>query len=443
MKKPIDPSLGSISEDELLKDLNANDEEDAAEVGYLNTDNFGETAFEKADETVSVEEIMDEIEGASLKGMQGEKKAPSNKKYSSSHSHRHSHHHHHSSSSRKKKKKEKKLPIAARIAIGILVFLLLIVVLGAIAFFVMRGMGQRDFNNVSADNVTYQETIEYKGHTYKFNDDIVSLAFLGIDQRTLENSTTSDFVGASDADIVISVNTKTGETSVIAVPRDTMVDVDIWSTSGIFLRTEKTQLCLAYAYGDGKTKSCENAVTSISRVLYNVPIQKYFALDLDGIAPLNDAIGGVTLTSIYDFPEYNIKKGDEITLKGDMAEVYVRTRSMDDISASLSRTDRQIQYVNAFADQALPAVVKDFSTISKLYNTASKYSRTNLTLNNATYVGSLLLSKGVTDFKTYTIEGEMKADENPLMPGVVHAEFYPDEDSLMETVLAVFYTQID
>lgn len=443
MKKPIDPSLGSISEDQLLKDLNTNDEEEAPEVGYLTTDIFGETGFEKSDETLSVEEIMDEIEGASLKGMPGEKKTPSRSKYSSGHSHRHSHHHHHSSSSRKKKKKEQKLPVAARIAIGILVFLLLIVVLGAVAFFVMRGMGQRDLNNVSADNVNYQETIEYKGHTYQYNDDVVSLAFLGIDQRTLENSTTSDFVGASDADVVVSVNTKTGETSVIAIPRDTMVDVDMYLSSGIFNRTEKTQLCLAYAYGDGKTKSCENAVTSISRVLYNVPIQKYFALDLDGIAPLNDAIGGVTVTSLYDIPEYNIKVGDEVTLKGDMAETYVRTRDMDSISASLNRTDRQVQYINAFANQALPAVVKDFSTISKLYNTASKYSRTNLTLNNATYVGSLLLSKGVTDFKTYTIKGEMKADENPLIPGVVHAEFYPDEDSLMETVLAVFYTQID
>ena len=37
----------------------------------------------------------------------------------------------------------------------------------------------------------------------------------------------------------------------------------------------------------------------------------------------------------------------------------------------------------------------------------------------------------------------MKASEDALMPDVVHAEFYPDEDKLMETVLDVFYTQID
>ncbi|MBR3738359.1 MAG: LCP family protein, partial [Eubacterium sp.] len=223
----------------------------------------------------------------------------------------------------------------------------------------------------------------------------------------------------------------------------TMVDVDIWSTSGIFLRTQKTQLCLAYAYGDGGQKSCENAVTAISRVLYDVPIQKYYALDLDGIAPLNDAIGGVTVKSIYSLPEYNVKYGDEVTLKGNMAEAYVRTRDMDNVNASLNRTDRQVQYINAFANQALPAVVKDFSTITRLYNTASKYSQTNLSLNNATYIGSLLLSKGVTDFETYTLKGKMTASDDALLPDVVHAEFYPDEDNLIETVLNVFYTRVD
>ena len=126
-----------------------------------------------------------------------------------------------------------------------------------------------------------------------------------------------------------------------------------------------------------------------------------------------------------------------------MAEAYVRTRDMDDINAALNRSDRQIQYVKAFAEQALPAVVKDFSTITRLYNTADKYSQKNISLNNATYLGSLLLSKGVTEFTTYSIKGTMKAADDPLMPDVVHAEFYPDEDSLMEVVLDVFYTQVD
>ena len=455
MKKPIDPNLGSSGEEELLQDLNL-DEEKRESLFNIVDKNTGEPLPEKEEETLSIQEIMDEIEVASVKGMASNTRTPNQiadvnsdgYHHSSHHSHHSSHsthsthssHSHHSSSSKSKKK----MPVAARVAIGILLFLLIAVVVICGAFFAMRSMGRLDLmkKTDSSGDISYQETIEYKGHTYQYNDDVFSMAFLGVDQRTLENSKNTDFVGASDADIVVAVNTKTGETKVIAIPRDTMVDVDIWSTSGIFLRTEKTQLCLAYAYGDGGRKSCENAVSSISRVLYNVPIQKYFALDLDGIAPLNDAIGGVTVEALYPMPQYNVNVGDEVKLVGDMAETYVRTRDMDNIEASLNRTDRQVQYVKAFSDQAMPAVVKDFSTISRLYSTASKYSRTNISLNNATYVASLLLSKGVSSFDSYTLKGEMKPDEDPLIEDVVHAQFYPDEDNLMETVLDVFYTQI-
>ena len=451
MKKPIDPNLNNNGEEEILQDLDLKGDSARNSNFSLIDKNGSNNSSDNSEETLSVGEIIDEIDIPSLPKKEkshtsvGKASSASSSSHHSHHSHHHhSHHGHHSHSS--SSKKSNKLPVAARIAIGILLFLLGVVVIACLAFAVMRGWGHLDMlkkTDSEGEPLVYHETLEYKGHTYEYNDDILAMAFLGIDQRTLKNAKNTDFVGASDADIVVAVNTKTGETKVIAIPRDTMVDVDIWSTSGIFLRTQKTQLCLAYAYGDGEDKSCENAVTSISRVLYDVPIQKYYALDLDGIAPLNDAIGGVTVNSLYTLDKYNIRYGDTVTLKGDMAEAYVRTRDMDNINASLNRTDRQVQYVKAFANQALPAVVKDFSTISKLYNTASKYSRTNITLNNATYVSSLLLSKGVTEFKSYTIKGEMKAAEDALLPDVVHAEFYPDEDQLMEIVLDVFYTQID
>ena len=456
MKKPIDPNLGNSGDEELLQDLNLNENKKPERQFNIVDKSTGEKIPEREEETVSVQEIMDEIEAKPLSGKAEEAKTSNQvvRATPSAHHHHHHHHHqvqerrqaqerHHSSSSKSSKKKT---PVAAKVAIGILLFLLIAAVVACGAFLVMRGIGHMDLMKKTNDNgepLSYRETIEYNGHTYEYNDDVFSMVFLGVDQRKMENVKNTDFVGATDADIVVAVNTKTGDTKVIAIPRDTMVDVDIWSTSGIFLRTEKTQLCLAYAYGDGERKSCENAVSSVSRVLYNVPIHKYFALDLDGIAPLNDAIGGVTLKSTYAIPQYNIKEGATVTLVGDMAEAYVRTRDMDNINASLNRTERQMQYVKAFADQATPAVVKDFSTISKLYDTASKYSQTNLSLNNATYIGSLLLSKGVTTFKSYTLEGEMKADKNPLIEDVVHAEFYPDEDALMETVLDVFYNQVN
>ena len=101
-----------------------------------------------------------------------------------------------------------------------------------------------------------------------------------------------------------------------------------------------------------------------------------------------------------------------------------------------------MQYLNAFADKVRGSVTSDFSVITNLYNTASDYCTTDLTVSNVTYLGSLLLQKGITGFQSYTLEGEMKAVDNKEFKDYVYAGFSPDKDSLMQTVLDVFYTRI-
>lgn len=348
----------------------------------------------------------------------------------------HSSHHHHS-----KKKKRKKMSIAAKLAIALLVIILAFVTVVAGTFFYLEHRGKGDLTNVSTQT-NYEEVIEYNGHKYVYNKDIVSMAFIGVDKRELGSDGTIGTAGQADTDIVLTVDTNTGKAKVIAIPRDTMVDVDLYSENGIFLRTENMQLCLSYAYGDGMASSAQNVTTSISRILYNVPINKYFVLDLDGIAPINDAIGGVTVESLFDFDNLGIKKGDTIHLTGDMTETYVRRRDMNTVDASLNRTERQIQYIKAFAAQALPAVINDFSTVSRLYNTASSYSSTNMDLSNVTYLATVLLSKGINSFDTETLQGDMKLSDKTDNKNV-YAEFHIDEDAVLETVLDTFYTQID
>lgn len=357
----------------------------------------------------------------------------SHSRHGKHHRHRHHHHRHH---------RHHRLPKSARVVIGILVALLIIVALVVGAFLILNYDGEKNMTDTTAAT-DYQETIEYKGHTYVYNENVVTMAFLGVDKRELgkaENHTSTN--GMADTDIVVAIDKVSGKTSMIAVPRDTMVDVDVFDKDGNFKKTKEMELCIAYAYGDGFGTSCKNVTKSISRILYNVPIDKYFALDLNGIQPINDSIGGVKVQSLYDLPDYGVKKGDTVHLTGDLTEAYVRTRDMDDLNASLNRTQRQVQYLNAFADKVRGSVTSDFSVITNLYNTASDYCTTDLTVSNVTYLGSLLLQKGVTGFQSYTLEGEMKAVDNKEFKDYVYAGFYPDKDSLMQTVLDVFYTRI-
>lgn len=360
----------------------------------------------------------------------------------SSGSHHSKHHKHHSHSHSHHKKKKQKLPTAAKIAIAFLV-LLLVVVIGIVGTFLfLEQKGKNSFTNVTTQT-NYEEVIEHEGHKYVYNKDVVAIAFIGVDKRELGTGDAIGTAGQADADIVLTVDTRTGRAKALSIPRDTMVDVDLYSENNIFLRNENMQLCLSFAYGDGKASSANNVTTSISRILYNVPINKYFVLDLDGIAPINDAIGGVTVESLYNFENLGIKVGDKVHLTGDLTESYVRQRDMQTIDASLNRTARQTQYIKAFANQLVPAVLNDFSIVSRLYNTAANYSTTNLDLSNVTYLASLLVSKGVRDFETETLQGEMKESERTDYADYVYAEFYPDEELTLETVLDTFYTQVD
>ncbi len=460
MKKPIDPNLNSFDGEDLLSSSKIKNEPDFVIKGETSEPNYTNPEFvvkEKANADEHEKEYhasenhrakaeMGTLnhEYASKRSRSGSSSGHHSHSHSSSGHHSHSHsssHSHHNSSSSKKKKK--KLPLPLRIAIVILVLLLIFVFTAGGTLLYLRQSGKNDLI-VETASPEYEETIEYNGSTYVYDKNKVAFAFIGVDKEEIGEDT-SDAYGSSgqaDTDMIAVVDTSTGAVSLINIPRDTIVDIDLYSASGIFLRTEPKQLCLAYAYGDGGANSCTNVTSAMSRILMNVPIEKYFALDLEGIAPLNDAVGGVTVQSLHDFPESNIKKGETVTIKGDFAETYVRSRDVDYIEASLNRTQRQSQYMKAYAGQLRSAVTNDFSVVSSLYSTASKYSQTNITLNDVTYIASLILSKGIGEFTQYSIDGEMKASKEVVREDGVYAEFYADEQSVLDVVINCFYTKV-
>ncbi|MCC8016949.1 MAG: LCP family protein [Clostridiales bacterium] len=414
MKKPIDPNLNSF-DDDFLFEADKSGKDTKENPNCEDNLKITENEFKSEYDTVSSEHSM--------------------------HSHGSGHHSHNHRSSRHRRRKKKKMPLVFRILIVILALIFLAVAVIGGTFLYLRETGRNDLTKEPA-NPKYVETIEYNGHTYVYDANKIAFAFIGVDKESIsETGSVIGNSGQADTDIVGTIDTSSGEVKLISIPRDTMVDIDLYTTSGEFIKTENMQLCLAYAYGDGGESSCRNVLTAISRVLVNVPVEKYFALDLSGIAPLNDAIGGVTLTSLYDFPEDGVKKGDEVKIKGDFAETYVRKRSLDNINASLNRTERQTQYLKAYIQQLQSAVANNFSVVSDLYNTASKYSQTNISLNNVTFLASIILANGVSDYQQYTLEGEMKASESDN--DNVFAEFYPDEDSVMNAVLNCFYRQVN
>lgn len=336
----------------------------------------------------------------------------------------------------KKKKKGKK------VALILLLVFLLIIGGTAGAFLGLQYAGQQklvSYDDVVIDSIDEAivqndgKTVNYNGKTYRLNENITSVACMGIDKDDLGlYGGKIGTGGQSDTNMVLAIDTKSGKVTVISIPRDIMVDIGVYTAKGEYVGIQSRQLCLAYAYGDGKHTSCVNAVEAMQRVLFGIPIKSYVSLEISGVGPINDSVGGVTVVSpetIADFYE-----GQSVTLYGNRAVDFVRARGTD-TNASLRRMQRQTTYIRSFASAVVNAAKKDFGTVTRLYNTASRYTCTNVDLSSVTYFATTLLSQGVSGIETVSVPGEMKM-------GTKYAEFYMDTRATYEMILDIYYEEV-
>lgn len=328
---------------------------------------------------------------------------------------------------------------------GVLISLLLIAV---ITFFALRYAGivkLTDYKNLDMTapvienaqvSVTNKgHTVTYNGKEYTFNEDMTSILCIGVDKYEL--GVDGGTGGQADAIYMIALDTVTGKTKVIAIPRDIVTDIGIYSPQGEYLRTEKQQLCLAYAYGDGKKTSCMNTSTAVSRLFYQLPINSYYAVNVNAIPDLNDAVGGVTVTMIDDsFYDINLNrhyKGETLTLYGQDSIKYVRQREVKFLSSSTDRLNRQVNYLKSFTSKAISMTKEDLTTPVTLYNIVANNSETNLTPSTITAFATSVVTNGISELDFVTVPGE-------LISTGTYAEYVVDETGLYELILDTYYT---
>ena len=185
-----------------------------------------------------------------------------------------------------------------------------------------------------AETVDDGLTVEYQGKTYRYNENVVSIVVMGYDRR--QDVSVTGKASQADAIMVVALDTSTGLMRVIGVPRDTMVDVDE-NVGDAFIGQDKMQIALAFSYGDGYESSAENVVRAVSRVLYNMPMNYYLALNMEGVGPINDAVGRVASRRSPRFPNTGIYEGSTMTLYGTNATKYVQYRDTSQLDSSLQR----------------------------------------------------------------------------------------------------------
>ncbi len=351
----------------------------------------------------------------------------------------HHHHHHHRRHHRRRKKMKKGLKI---VLIIVSVILAIAIVLGGVGFYLVnRGqdeMMETELNVIVPAEVpaTVQDDgdyIVYNGSTYRYNKDITSLLFMGIDKRDFDDENEEGTGGQVDVIVMIAMNTKARKLSLIAVPRDTITEVALYTPSGHYNGMEKAQVSLAYAYGDGKESSCDNTVSSVRRLFYNIPVKTYYTLDLDGIAAMNDAVGGVDVVSPETIAEF--VEGESYHLEGKQAESFVRSRDKSKVESSLQRLERQKVYARGFLTTMSSTLKKDITKAVSLFNESAPYSITNLNAAKVTYLAKEFAFGGGMSAEMASVPGTMSYDGEL-------ARYTVDEKAFFEQFLSVYYEKM-
>ena len=282
-----------------------------------------------------------------------------------------------------------------------------------------------------------QGDVQYNGKIYRYNEDILTFLFMGIDKKEEVHTAENDILGGqNDANFLVVLNPHDKSIQIVGINRNTMTDIDVFSPEGIFQRTIKAQLCLAHGFGDGRQISCARAVTTVSKLFYGLPIHGYCALNLAAFADLNDAVGGVDLEVLEDIIGTDLKQGQQVHLTGQLAQAYIHNRDTDSFGSADGRLQRQKQYLMAFVEKALAATRQDISVPVKLYSDMSKYMVTDVTIDEVTYLVSQAVGYSFDRENVRMIKGETVLGESGF------EEHYIDEVDLYETIRDVFYEEI-
>ena len=281
-----------------------------------------------------------------------------------------------------------------------------------------------------------REITYYNGTAYAKKENLETVLLLGVDK--FEGETPEGYINNQQADfLLLLVMDKENETCTpIQLNRDTMTQIRILGVTGEPAGTFTGQLALAHTYGSGEEDSCENTVLAVENLLYGMEIDHYVSLTMDGVALLNDLVGGVTVEVLDDFSgiDDTLVQGETVTLQGQQSLTYVRSRGGMEDSSNLRRMERQRQYLSALQQQLKAAVQQeDGFTLDALLQ-LNEYMVSDCTVDQLSDLGDSLAAYQVSDI--LTTPGDAQEGEEFM-------EFTVDEAALQQLVMEVFYEPVE
>ena len=277
-----------------------------------------------------------------------------------------------------------------------------------------------------------EKTLTYQGQEYVLREDIETMLVLGLDayagddRGSYNNDKQADFI------MLLVIDRSEEICRAIRINRDTMAIVNVLGVAGDKIGTATKQIALAHTYGNGREVSCRNTADAVSDLLWGARIDHYVSVTMEAIPIYTDLLGGVTLEILEDFSNVDpsLVKGESMTLTGEQAMTYIRSRYGMDDPTNQSRMKRQKQYLEAVYAKTRDVTAEDETFLSRAALKMTNYLVSDCSGNK---LESLLdrLSGYELD-AILDIDGENRVGEEFM-------EFYPNSDSVMEVVVECFY----
>lgn len=280
--------------------------------------------------------------------------------------------------------------------------------------------------------------LTYEGKEYVLRGDVETILVMGLDKFSDQTSSDSHNTGSTQADFLMLLvfDNTAKQCSAIQINRDTMANVNRLGLGGVKIGSAKEQIALAYnyTYDDSGKISCRNTADAVSELLMDIDVTHYMSMTMDAVPILNDLVGGVELVVRDDFTgiDDTLVKGQKVTLRGEQALRYIRTRKGLEDSTNSTRMLRQQQYVEALYEEVMSRIKSDENSLIELIGKMDEYmvyDSTEYRMKEMAEKFDMYEFLGIRE-----IEGEQNAGEKFM-------EFYPNEDSILSIVIDLFYMQ--
>lgn len=273
-------------------------------------------------------------------------------------------------------------------------------------------------------------TLEYNGETYYYNTDIISILLMGID-------TNEGVYGQSDHMSLLIIDRRSKEIKLLAIPRETITEIEMYGDDGSYLGLSDNHLGLAYPNGYKAGKAGIVTMEATSKLLLNIPIIYYVATNMNVMPMLAEIVGDVDIelpddSLAYLNPEW--VKGYIFNVNKDTIEIYLRSRNIYDDFTNKNRMLRQNLYLNWFFDNINSINEEDESFLLAKLEEILENCETNLPWDEAETFYELAMDSMRSDPFTYSISGRYAI-------GQFYEDFYPNEEDLLSLIIKLFYVK--